>query len=87
MKAVWKFPLLIDDVFELMMPDGAQPLCVQTQGNQVCMWALVDPSAQQNPRRFRMCGTGHPLPDYVGRYIGTFQDYNQALVFHVFEAS
>lgn len=87
MKAVWKFPIPVDDAFELMMPEGARPLCVQTQRSQPCMWAFVDPAAPQKPRRFRMCGTGHPLPDDVGRYVGTFQGYNEALVFHVFEAA
>lgn len=83
---VWKFPLSVADDQPVSMPRGAQILSVQMQGAQLCMWALVDPEAPKEVRRFRIVGTGHQFdeaPAHVHR--GTFQMHGGALVFHVFE--
>lgn len=95
MKSVWKF--VIDDISDevtLQMPKGARVLTVQTQGGaeafgyfgqQLCLWAEVDTDAEKEPRRFRIAGTGHRLPDEPLTYLGTFQLRGGALVFHVYE--
>lgn len=83
---VHKYRLHISDWISLNMPDGAEPLCVQVQSGHPCMWARVDPDRPAVVRHFRIAGTGHNLGSNVGRYIGSFQLSNGALVFHVFEA-
>lgn len=85
MKTVWKFTMAVTDRQVLNMPAGAQLLDVQMQGDDPCLWALVDPEADRLPRQFRIAGTGHKLPADPGRYVATFQMNHGALVFHVFE--
>lgn len=87
MKTIWKFPLAVTDFQKVDMPLGAKVLAVQPQGDQVCLWALVDPAAENDRRGFWIHGTGHPIEHekHLGAYIGTFQLRGGALVFHVFE--
>jgi hypothetical protein len=89
--AVHKYPVLIADIFEVSMPQGARPLCVQLQGGKPCLWARVtiDPSHPIVLRWFRLVGTGHPIETdllkWDGEYVGTFQLRDGALVYHVFD--
>lgn len=84
---IWKFGLIVTDYQEVTMPQGAQLLCVQTQGDQPQLWALVDETSLSYCRRtVAMYGTGNPLPSGdLGKYIGTFQMHGGALVFHAFD--
>jgi hypothetical protein len=82
-KTIWKFPLTPDCA--LSMPVGSIILTVQVQEQIPCLWALVDPAAPHERRCFRTYGTGHPVADDSGEYIGTFQLNGGVLVFHVFE--
>ena len=83
MKTIWKYPLEPGAVVQ--MPAGAEVLCVQEQGGRACLWALVAPCARVESRTFAIYGTGHPLSDRLGDYVGTFQLDGGGLVFHVFE--
>ena len=47
--------------------------------------ALVDPDAKLVDRDISIHGTGHPLPNDPGTYIGTFQLQGGAFVFHAFD--
>lgn len=88
MKKIFKYPVPHDDVFELMMPDGARILTVQTQYGSPQMWAVVDPDAPLKPRIFRLAGTGHSLESYPESdfiYIGTYQLLDGAFIEHLFE--
>lgn len=91
MRTIWKWPLPYDVDFTLDMPKGAQILTAETQYagsprlEAMTMWALVDPEAPTEPRRFRLGGTGGPLPDDPGQHVGTCQLNGGDLVFHVFE--
>ena len=85
MRAVYKYALPIDDFIRVPLPKGARVLTVQMQGDTPCMWVLVDPSAPEEMRRFRLAGTGHELPADGLEYVGTFQMRGGALVFHPFE--
>ena len=94
-KTIWKFELEIGDNQKLELPIGAEILTVHTQNEIPCLWALVDPDADQETRHFEVYGTGHPVRYDSNRakpklgidriYIGTFQLHNGILVFHVFE--
>ena len=82
---IWKFGLDVADVQQVMMPEGAQILSVQTQMETPQLWALVDPSRGVEARTIALYGTGHPMPTDPGRFLGTFQLSDGALVFHAFE--
>jgi hypothetical protein len=84
-QTVWKFPLLVCDDQIILMPDQAEILCVQRQGELACLWALVDPHETLVPRRFFVVGTGHELPQRNLKYVGTFQTDDGVFVWHVFE--
>jgi hypothetical protein len=92
-QTVYKYQVPIEDVFVLSMPVGAVVLTVQTQRlgqgglakDVAFIWALVDPVAPNQPRKFRLAGTGHPITEEIDSYIGTFQLQEGRLVFHLFE--
>jgi hypothetical protein len=89
MKAVWKYTL--KPVVTLDIPMGAEILTIREQGEDICLWALVDPEAEKEPRRFLVVGTGHTVPDpdegpeISLRYIGSAHLQRGSLVFHAFE--
>ena len=85
MKTIWKFQLTIGEPVAAM-PRGAQILTVHEQYGEVCLWALVDPDAPTEDRRFHIVGTGHPSA-HLKNYIGTAQVAGGALVWHVFETT
>ncbi len=89
MKAVWKFPLPIDDVIEIEMPRGAEILHVSSQADSPMLWALVEQGAAMEKRRFRFAGTGHlieepELPECL-KHRGSWSQNNGKLIFHLFE--
>ena len=88
-KTIWKFELETKDNILVQIPKGAKILTVETQHEQPCMWALVDPNKETETRHFEIFGTGHPINYGMGvdrSYIGTYQLDNGGLVFHVFES-
>lgn len=83
MKTIWKYEL--EGSCSIKMPTGAEVLSVQVQRDVICLWALVDPEAEGEARRFLIHGTGHSVPDVPLRFLGTTMFGQGALVFHVFE--
>ena len=84
---IWKWTLQVTDLQAVQMPRGATVLSVQLQHGMPQVWALVDETAPQEPFTFAAYGTGNPMPEVVdfGRFVGTYQLDDGALVFHVFE--
>ena len=86
MKTIWKFPLQVTDSQDINMPIGAKILCLQMQAGAPCIWALVDPKAATYPMKIVMYGTGHEIHDMNSLlYLGTFQIYAGALMYHAFQ--
>lgn len=87
MKTIYKYPLEVTDTQFVELPLGAEILTVQMQGNQLCLWALVNPSPDvfKKNRRIEIVGTGNPVPAGDLKYISTFQMLGGGLIFHVFE--
>lgn len=83
MKQIWKFNVPTFGTIDI--PKGAELLSVHAQNDAVCLWALVDPTAVPVRRLFVTYGTGHPIADENGKYIGTVHLEGGALVLHVFE--
>lgn len=84
-KKIFKYKIEVEDMPVLELPEGAEILTVQVQNGEPHLWALVDESRPTKRRYFELYGTGHPVPDAVRNYIGTFQMRGGNLVFHLFE--
>ena len=84
MPTIWKYPLH-PGTTQHNMPRGATVLHAQMQQGEPVLWALVEPSADQELRTFDVYGTGHGVRENAGEYIATFQMDGGALVWHVFE--
>lgn len=81
---IWKFSVSIQDTLIITMPKNARILDLQVQDNQATIWVLVNPGNEKEERRFRIIGTGDPLPQEIALdYIGTIQ--MPPLVWHLFE--
>jgi hypothetical protein len=86
MKTIWKYEIKADDVTQLALPLGAEPLSVQEQRGNAYLWVKVDPNQRvHETRTFRLVGTGHPFDDSGMKFLGTFQLTGGSLVFHLFE--
>lgn len=48
-------------VVELELPRGAWVLDFQVQDSEIRLWAVVDPNADKEIRRYLVQGTGHPI--------------------------
>ena len=85
MRTIWKYQIPIKDHFELELPQGAEILTIQMQYGEPQLWALVNPTAQLEFRLFRLSGTGHPITYSYLDYIGTVQQAEGQLIWHIFE--
>ena len=85
-KVVYKYKLQITKVIqEVVLPLGAQILCIKMQNDELCMWALVDPDQTYNEViKIRCAGTGHEITEDV-EYIDTVMLLDGELVFHFFK--
>mgnify|MGYP001576669000 CR=1 FL=1 len=86
MRTIWKFEIPVEDHFEVQIPMASQVLTVDVQHGQPCIWALVNPDAERIAYKFVLRGTGHPIEEDLGPYIGTFQLAGGGLIFHLFHA-
>ena len=87
-RRIWKWTIRLVDEQTIHVPVGASPLDVQVQGDHLVLWALVDATAPSELRTVRIVGTGNPVQDDPGVYVGTVQIHGGSLVWHVFmEAS
>lgn len=84
MKTIWKFTLEHGGE-TIEMPQGAVILTAREQGESICLWAEVDTQALYERRSFMVYGTGHQMPNYKMKYIGTASLEGGALIFHVYE--
>lgn len=82
-RRIWKYDLAITDRQTLHLPRDAELLLVDQQQGRLRLWALVDATADHEPRLFAIYGTGHPLPDNPGLHLGTV--VIDPYVWHVFE--
>lgn len=93
---IHKDMLVVTDRQIVTAPIGAKFLTVQVQPNlnrhwvtvnhtNVSLWFQVDIDLETKvDYDIRMYGTGNPMPDDPGEYIGTFQLGEGELVFHVY---
>lgn len=88
MKTIHKYPFMLDDTVDIELPSGAEILDIATQRGvdigSIYLWALVDPDAPMEIRRFIVRGTGHVVPDGAPKHVATIQTDGGAFVWHVF---
>lgn len=89
---IYKYPLDIIDIQTLFIPNDAEILSVQFQGDTLTLWAKLNISSENKDgdcRKIHIIGTGNTLPGIVGlKFLGTAQDLSSPfpLVWHVFES-
>ena len=84
-RSIFKYEISVDQDTQLKMPKHAEILHVQSQGDHVRMWVLVNTEAETELRRFTIFGTGWPIEDDRLSYVGTALTMGGGLVWHVFE--
>lgn len=88
---IWKFPIRIDQEQFIAMPAGARILSVAVHPkykepgstDDIYLWAEVDAAEPEELRRILVFGTGHPLWERRGRFIGTV--LTGPFVWHVYD--
>lgn len=81
-RTIWKFPLDLVDVQKINIPEAFEPLSVQVQGEQPCLWASVYAPGNLQEVTIYCHGTGHAVHPNAGKHLGTVQWHG--LVFHFF---
>ena len=84
-KTIWKWDLLIAKTQVLFMPKEATILSVQVQRDRPVLWALIDKRQPIRDRVIITYFTDDEMPENPGKYIGSYQNKLETLVFHVFE--
>jgi len=89
-RKIYKYILEVTDEQIKELPAGAEFLHVGIQGSypsSIQLWAIVDPSADPEQRRFIIHGTGHPVARslHASAHIGTVITPGGHLVWHVFD--
>lgn len=85
MLTIWKYPLEIMGEQTISISEHNQPLDIQMQNGQPCLWAVVDTDADQVERKVYIVGTGqdvNPIKHVRAYYVGTVQEGRW--VWHVF---
>lgn len=85
MKKIYKYQI-ID--MKVVMKVGAKILCAHAQGENICLWALIDADEVLEERYFVIYQTGGSQTDILesNTYIDTVH-MSDGLVWHVFESS
>ena len=83
-KRIYKYTLAVEGVQPLYVPAGFRPLCVQVQYGVPCLWAEVDDTDERIQVDVFTYGTGHPLAEDRGAYVGSYQLEGGAFCGHVY---
>jgi hypothetical protein len=83
---IFKYVLRPTRIQDVQMHPG-KILHVGEQGDNICVWALVDPDAPMETRRIAVVPTGEPCPYLREQHLGTALLHDGRLVFHIFEVT
>ncbi len=89
-RVVYRYRLPITDVAEVEMPERPDILSLgppRDGRDELDMWALINPDAPLRTYRFLVCGTGHPVPENRGAFVGSVTTHGGQLVWHVWVAA
>ena len=81
---IYKYPLLPSVNSRVSIPEDHTFLRVENQGDQIMIWALVDPLSQEHLYDIKIVGTGHTIggDGEIPRYLGTV--FQGSFVWHIF---
>lgn len=83
MRVVYKYPLEMIDVQNILMHGSAEILHVDVRDEDLYLWAIVDPDKTDLTwRKIRIAGTGHGIDEEYLVHLGTVLVGN--FVWHVF---
>lgn len=96
MQTIYKYPIELTDIQFISLPVDSKFLTVDTQDDQLCIWATVNTEFPEIKREIRIVGTGNPINfpchgryDHINfeneipfYYIGTVKQ--GSFVWHVF---
>lgn len=82
-RVIWKYVLELTDEQKVEMPSGALILSFQRQGDNLCVWCLIDLSIPKVYRTLRIHGTGHQNIESHERHVASIQD--GSFVWHLFD--
>jgi hypothetical protein len=85
MITVYKYPLTLIDIQSIVVPSNHKVLCMQLQYNTPTLWIEVDTTSPLIDKVIIILGTGKEYPPFPVNYIGTFQELDGKLVWHIFE--
>ena len=93
MKTIWKFKFEMDESGDpkteqcIGMPAQADVLHADMQGEDLCLWVLVDPdSLEYEDRFFHIFGTGYEIATDCKRQLFYLKTVQQGLyVWHILE--
>lgn len=85
MSAVWKFTISNHAGTEIKVPIDATALCAKFQGNQLCVWYLLDQDKPTRGRVLEVFGSGWNFDACGMQYVDTVLVHGGAQVWHVFE--
>lgn len=86
MKTIFKYILGTTGNQDIEFPKGAELISAQAIGEDLFIWAKVDPEQHMEKREIRVIGTGHQVyDDEKLRHLGTTQMFDGTLIWHIFE--
>lgn len=81
---VFRYPIPVDDTW-YDLPLTGPVVKVDTRGEDyVELWAIAREGVEPVQRRFKVYGTGHPVPDHT-KHVGSALAPSGTLVWHLFE--
>ncbi len=86
MKTVYKYPVpKMRGVYSLLLPKNSEFKSCQLQGDELALWAVVDPDEQEaETRKIFVAFTGESFTFPKVNFIGTVQT-PAGIVLHIFE--
>ena len=88
MKAIYKYPLPVQEKYSIELPKGAKILRVEDVAGLFFLWAIVDTEAELESRNLEFYKTGQPIEadlEYLV-FLGTCKLFiMQELCLYVFE--
>lgn len=84
MKTIYKYPLSITETQTISLPESHKVLEINVQNGKPYLWVLVDTKTNAKLQKIQMYGTGEPVAEDIGLYLGTAHLNGGALVVHVF---
>ena len=89
MKTILKYMLSVDKCQSQTLPYNAKIIHVDSQGDNMYIWAEVDTQEPMSETRmFSVFGTGHEIPKLTNaeyKHLGTVEMYDGSLIWHVYE--